>query len=1672
MDNAVKLQESTTSEIYKVHDHTTGQAVVWKVPGLGQLSNERLQSEFEICQKFTFSGVHRPLEKGLFNNSDAFCFAYIFGQSIKSYVPESGVSLERFFSLALKVVAVLEKIHDQISGHYNINWNTIIVNPESQSTHFIDFTAADHARYVHDSVSQLAVEELTFCAPECFKDNAQAVDRRSDLYSLGVLFAFLLSGKLPFRGTSPTELLDEVLTRKTIFQKDDIPDVVNQLIRRLLAVDPAQRFQNCYSLWHDLDQLRRLHDKGQLSDGFELGALDKAGEILPSQRLYGRDEELETILTNYHKLRHDGVQVLLIDGKSGVGKGKLVEAFADHLADHDIYFVHNRCQSWSLQLEHALNSALNHLAVQILSKPNEELAIWENILDELYKENGPILFRALPDLEQILSSKSIPFEKEAGEVELNDLLLKVIQKISDASISLVISLSSAQQIDPGSKEVIRLLRATSNIKDVTIVLSKDEDEMVPEENTTFIKTLWSTTQATTGVRLENWTREEVGDYIADSFNSEDIQKLADLVFEKTLGHPFFVNRIMSTIKEKSLATYNQRVNEWTVKWNRLEEITVSAHVIDYQKRAISNYENEAKEILRLAACVGLHFDLKILSHLSEIEQEQLKPFLSVFTNDYVLKEEYGQIFSWNSQEIRLGIYQEVNTGERSSVHLKIAKYLQSLKQIEFARSLTLTTAYHYDRIGENHLPEILDEVKTSFENAASESVDLAFFNLALTYYKKRLDLVSDEDWSREYSNTKTLFEKAAETAMVCDSDHLGDLWIKTLLEKSKHQLDAVTAYEIKLNYLTGKHDFVGAVKLLLEVLEQLNFTIKRHPSQPAIMKELAQTLWVLKNKKIKDLVDLPLMEDERVFSFMKLTVKGATSIFGTAPDILPIVFFRQVRFSVKYGNCVYSPFAYISFGFAISVFMNQLKKGYEFGQMALVLVDKLKAEEVRNRVLVTFYGFLSYWRDDFSASIKPLMEAYQLGKQRGDYLYASFALSFESSIRLLCGQPLGHILEEKNNVVKEVKNLNQDLLYVVTEIERQMVLNLVNPKTDVLTFDQEGFDEEAMIKKLEELEDVASKFDFYTWKLFLACIFRNWDTAYDFVLDAETFSEETTSRQINYALFLLMACIAGYKRISEGGDERNQIQKQLKAKEKTMTLFAKHAPQNFECMLDAIRACRFEAEGKSAGAEEMLLKAINGAKSSRFIHLESIFRELLSDHYLNVGNSELASWMRLKALECYKTWGATAKVQSMMKSPQSPTIAVSTSQSASIQNVHDFNTILAVNRSLANAHILNDLLVVMIDVIKKSNCATNAIIALRSKDDESIFPVAYFDDIDEKIGGISEPLNIDLPERIIRFVKRSRAILNLYNAQSNKQFRNDPYIIEKKVQSFLCLPVSVKNQIEGVICLENRSAVGAFDDAKIDFFTSIVSQFQISLDNIYVHERLEELVKERTRKLEVVNQEMQNAKEESERLLLNILPQETADELRRFGQTTAKRFDNVSVLFCDIVDFTKLSMNLGPVDLVADLDLYFKAFDDICLKHGLEKIKTVGDAYLAAGGIPENNHADANDVLDCALAMQAYVDEVKDRRKALSRSFYQIRIGVHTGSVVAGVVGSRKFQYDIWGDTVNVAARLQQSSEPGRINISQTTKTLVETKFQCTPRGKLEAKNKGTLAMYFVEGRI
>lgn len=240
---------------------------------------------------------------------------------------------------------------------------------------------------------------------------------------------------------------------------------------------------------------------------------------------------------------------------------------------------------------------------------------------------------------------------------------------------------------------------------------------------------------------------------------------------------------------------------------------------------------------------------------------------------------------------------------------------------------------------------------------------------------------------------------------------------------------------------------------------------------------------------------------------------------------------------------------------------------------------------------------------------------------------------------------------------------------------------------------------------------------------------------------------------------------------------------------------------------------------------------------------------------------------------------------------------------------------------------------------------------------------------------------------------------------------------------------------------------------------------QMNLRFAHRQYHLEQIINERTEAMIV-------EKEKTETLLANVLPKNTADELMAKGKATKIKYNFVTVLFSDIQGFTKIAEEMNPEILIDELDKFFFTFDSVVEKYGIEKIKTIGDAYMCAGGIPEKNRTNPVEVILAALEMRTYMSRLRESSELEGMKFWDIRIGIHTGTVVAGVVGQKKLSYDIWGDTVNTASRMESSGEAGKINISGTTWEFAKDFFSCEYRGKMPVKYKGELEMYFVNGII
>lgn len=316
------------------------------------------------------------------------------------------------------------------------------------------------------------------------------------------------------------------------------------------------------------------------------------------------------------------------------------------------------------------------------------------------------------------------------------------------------------------------------------------------------------------------------------------------------------------------------------------------------------------------------------------------------------------------------------------------------------------------------------------------------------------------------------------------------------------------------------------------------------------------------------------------------------------------------------------------------------------------------------------------------------------------------------------------------------------------------------------------------------------------------------------------------------------------------------------------------------------------------------------------------------------------------------------------------------------------------------------------------------------------------------------PLNAENGGILHRCVERKRPFYLANVDERSFPPGTDRDIIDNLgLRSFLVVPLLIQNEVVAVA-----------------LFTSYNYRLKLSRDDINRVSRFCDQIAgaiHHSNLLRAVEAE----REKSDSLLLNILPRAIADELRQYGNVEPMFYESVSILFTDIKGFTRVAEHMAPQELVHELDQLFEQFDLICQNYGIEKLKTIGDAYMCAGGLPATNRTHPVDIVLAALEIQAFMKQTGELiRQTSGEDFFELRVGIHNGPAMAGIIGKHKFAYDVWGDAVNVASRMESNGVAGRVNISQDTYDAVKYFFDCEARGKIELKNRGEMDMYFVNG--
>lgn len=1617
------------------------------------------------------------------------------------YKPFDGVSLRTFFNkknkfAAKEFVKVSKNIASLVTGFHDRGWviknccpENILIHPETYECKLGDLRKATRI-FKNENVESLDhadLLELQYISPEQTGRINQITDHRSDFYSLGIIFYEMLTGRLPFNVSNRAEIIHAHLSLPVeipIKIDQTIPNVLNDIVLKLLSKGSVERYQSSEGLLYDLDIAEGFLDS---PNTFKAGQKDKIHKIVPTSKLVGRKEELETIENVYKIVKSGKKQAVYISGYSGVGKTRLIQEFYKNKLTDNIPMVASKFDILQRAAPYsALLEAITEIVNKLLKEDDDQLEYWKKRLQSYLKENACLIINVIPELEALIGSQEEVNNLPPDETQMRfqQTFINFIAAFTTDENNLILFLDDLQWADFASIRLIEMLLLDDSINNLLFIGAYRDNEVDgahPLDISLRKQEQWININE---VKISAFNEEDTRELILQTLH-DPVQKggeLAQILYRKSGGNTFYTLQLLTSLFEENLLFRNE---EGVWNWNEklINQESVTANLVEFLVKKIENLEIRLQSLLKIAACIGDMFDLKVLALLADEKMNHVADELAVAVNmgylvsmdenvdaffkmiSSIHEDEFALFnntrFRFSHDRIRQAALVLVNTNELAKLNLKTARIkLQYLSETQKEEEL-FYLANHLnagEKLIKNEVE--LQHLITYNYRAGIKAKNTSAYDSAIDYFSSAEKHLNFDD---NYTPLYDIYLKRSQCRYLSGDYQKAEKELDVLYNSCTNRLDKLNTLFTKVylyNIQDKKYEAMEAGRMGYS-LYNIKMPVKSNAIMLLLLKDLMFAKIKLPEKKISNLINMPLMEDQEKIRFQEFLLAMSPTIYQYNQKLFAWNFMRMVFGSLKYGNSGVSSIAFIGYGMLVSQLFGKYKIGEKLADVAIEINSKLGYTALKWKVRLSYYNFVHHWTRPIRGSLDKILEVENGAFANGDPIFAGYAIFIYHQQKFALGFHLDKLHDSFETYLKVVKKRRDAETEHFLKSYYYAIRCLIGYELDTQLMGA-NYDAPLMIKESTALLNYSVVADIYIAYMGILYMFGHYEKAWNYYLQSAKYVSFVEQRYefAEFNLYGVLICSAVNDLEMPTKKNPRKLAKKHLAKLKT---WKKLCPENFEPQYLIASAVYTSMSKNNSSVNALFEKAIACSEKYRFINYKALAGELAGRRQHKVGNRIMSQTYLNNARSDYQRWGAIAKVKQLESSFEdifSTSIIKQKSQTTdeSLVAGMDLNLVLQANQAVKSAKDVDSLIVQLMNVIIKYSNADNGYLLVKNKS-ELIITAGYT--IASGAESLTEyPDNEILPLSIIKYVIRLKKLLILNNPSQIAEYSNNRYFKNNHPKSLICYPILKQGDVFGVLFLENHQHEGVFNEKKISILNLISAQVAVSLDNAFLYENLEKKVLERTEKI-------QTEKGIVDAMLENILPKASINELKRTGKTTARKFEGVTVLMADIKGFTKISEVLSPEELIAKIDFYFRSFDMIMEKYKLEKIKTIGDAYMAAGGLMGNINESAINMVLAALEMQECM--YKENIGVADADKLEMRIGLNTGIVIAGVVGIKKYQYDIWGDTVNIAARMEQQSEPGRINVSLETYSLTNNLVNYTYRGEIEGKNKGLMRMYFVE---
>jgi predicted ATPase/signal transduction histidine kinase/ActR/RegA family two-component response regulator len=1351
--------------------------------------------------------------------------------------------VDAFLELAIQLSRVLAELHDRGVVHGALQPRHILVNRDTGAVWLSGFWCAQRA--TREGVVQrpavLPGGGLPYTSPEQTGRLNRSVDRRTDLYSLGLIFFELLTGRRPFEADHAMGWVHCHLARKPPAPHQLVPSIpatLSNIVLELLEKDPDERYLSVAGLLQDLRQCQAALSTGRAIAPFPLKRADVSNVFTIPQQVYGRDAARTLLLERLEGIA-SGVppRVVFVSGRSGVGKSSLVFELQRPCAERGVRFIAAKFEQHEHQVPYAaVVDALRELSRDLLTGSRQRIEADRQRIAAAVSGNAALVCALIPELCLILGPQLPPLELPPGEIEkrLRAALRRCFAAFATPTHPALIFLDDLQWSDPSSLELLGDLAIDTDLRHVAIVAAYRDGVAPNHPLCRLLDRLNAAGAAVEKVALDPLSVVDLRQLVADVTRApySEAWPLALAIHEKTGGNPFFVVQLLSELHRRALIVFDGHRQRWRWDLVAIAAQPCSDNVTELLVAKLRDSPAECQATLGMAAYLGREFDRDTLSCVMQCNPG---PALSAALDRGLLLS-LDRKFRFPHDRVQEAAYSLVAESERAATHLRIGRLLLAGAPLDERGERIFEIVNHMNRgsslLGLLPEREHLAELNLS---AGQRARRLGSQISARGYFAAGSALVGDDAWERRYELAFALALGQAECELATGELAAAEERLGKLMSRAQGFVDQAAVVCAQATLSEIRSDFAHGVELLLGALASAGIDLPLDPSEDSIRREYEHLRTRLGSRSVEDLIELGDADAsaEALMELMFLLV-GAGSM--TNDRVMRVAACRLATLSLERGHCDASAPSYVHLGQMVGPYFGDYDMGFRFARLGLTLLERRRQSRFREHVLILAGAFVYPWTRPFPEAAELLRRGFDAAFEDGDPTLAWAALLALVSHGLFWGAPLAEVDQFYRRATDLVRKGNLGAFFRDTIIIYERLVRTLRGLTPGFpSFDDGDFDETRFEAHLASSPAFVVAHGWY-WIRKLEARYRGGDDVGALAAGARAepllWTTGFAIERVVYHFYRALAVAAHFEAAS--AEERPHHRAALGEHARALATWGRSCPANFSASAALVAAEIARIDGDDTGAAQGYEQSIRLAGEANMVSVLALAHEIAARFYRARGFALIADTYLNRAASGYRRWGADGKLRQLEQ--QFPSLALRGAfGEGALLGVRteqlDLLAVVTASQKISGMVVREQLLDNLLQIVLEHGGARHARLVLAGGPSDEHGPQVAAEAAVEDAGPWLGPAP-RVPASIIDYVLRTGSLVLLDDAAADaERFATDPYFSHARPRSVLCLPVRRHGNVVGVLYLDNDLTPGAFTPERLVALELLATQAAVSLEN-------------------------------------------------------------------------------------------------------------------------------------------------------------------------------------------------------------------------------------------------